>query len=156
MSIKPVPDGYHTATAYLVVKDAAAAIDFYQRAFGATEILRLAVPDGTVMHAEIKIGDSPIMLADEFPDMGLVGPATLGGAGVSVCLYVADVDERFKTAIDAGGEELRPVVDQFYGDRSGTLRDPFGHMWTISSQVEDLSPDQLQQRFTEYLEQQSS
>jgi len=130
MAVKPIPDGYHTVTPYLVVKGAASAIDFYKKAFGATELMRMAGPDGRVGHAEIRIGDSPIMLADEFPEMGFKGPQSLGGSAVGILLYVKDVDTLFNQAVAAGGKVSRPVKDQFYGDRSGTLTDPFGHVWT--------------------------
>lgn len=147
MSVKPIPDGYHSITPYLIVKDAAAALEFYRNAFGAEEIMRLAAPDGNIMHCEFKIGDSPVMMANEFPDMGCVGPKTLGGSPVNICLYVENVDEMFQQAINAGGEELKPVHDQFYGDRSGTIRDPFGHEWTIATHIEDVSPQELEERF---------
>src|SRR5437879_3795641 len=124
MSVKPIPDGYHTATPYLFVKGAASAIEFYKKAFAATELMRLADPSGKIGHAEIKIGDSPIMLADEFPEMGVRGPKSIGGTAVSILLYVDDVDARFSRAVAAGAKVLRPVKDQFYGDRSGTLEDP--------------------------------
>jgi PhnB protein len=146
MSVKPVPDGYHTVTPYLIVKGAARALDFYKQAFGATELMRMASPDGRVGHAEIRIGDSPIMLADEHPEMGYRGPEALGGTPVSIALYVEDVDALFRQAIAAGGKELRPVKDQFYGDRSGTLVDPFGHVWTIATHKLDLSPEELHRR----------
>nr|XP_061806032.1 uncharacterized protein Mb0911c-like [Nerophis lumbriciformis] len=147
-----IPAGFRTVTPYLIIQGAAQAIEFYKRAFAATEKLRLAGPDQSVIHAEIKIGDSIVMLADEFPDMGVVGPATLGGAGVSICLYVDDVNAHFEKAMKAGAVEIRPLMDQFYGDRSGTLKDPFGHMWIIASHIEDLTPEQLQERFQEYQE----
>jgi len=149
MAVKPIPEGYHTATAYLCCKNASAAIDFYKKAFGATEILRMACPDGSIAHAEIKIGDSPIMLGEEVPQMGAISPTTLGGSPVGIMLYVEDVDARFNQAIAAGGTVERPVIDQFYGDRSGTLKDPFGHKWTISTHKEDLTPAQLDQRFAD-------
>src|SRR6185295_17186710 len=126
---KPIPDGYHTVTPYLILNDAAKALDFYKKAFGAIETVRMAAPGGKVGHAEIKIGDSPIMLADECPEMKARSPQALGGSPVSIMLYVEDVDSRFSQAIKAGGKELRPVKDQFYGDRSGSLTDPFGHIW---------------------------
>jgi PhnB protein len=147
MPVKPIPDGYHTVTPYLVVHDAAAAIDYYQRGFGATELFRLPYPNGKVGHAEIKIGDSIIMLADEHPEMGFRGPLAIGGTPASILLYVEDVDARFKQAIAAGGKELRPVQDQFYGDRSGTLTDPFGHVWSIATHKEDLSQEEIDRRF---------
>lgn len=146
MSVKPIPDGYHTATPYLVVKGAADAIEFYKRAFDATELFRVPGPDGAVMHAEIKIGDSIIMLADEFPQMNALSPKTIGGSPVSLMLYLPNVDEVFARTIAAGAKELRPLQNQFYGDRSGTVEDPFGHKWTISTHVEDVSPEELQRR----------
>ena len=147
MAVKPIPDGYHTATAYLIVKGASEAIEFYKKAFGATELLRMAAPDGKIGHAEIKIGDSPIMLADEHPEMGYRGPKSLGGATAGILLYVEDVDARFSRAIAAGAKSVRPVQDKFYGDRSGTLEDPFGHVWTIATHKETLSAQELQSRF---------
>jgi len=145
-AVKPIPDGYHTATPYLVVKGAADAIEFYKSAFGATELFRMAGPDGKIGHAEIKIGDSPIMLADEHPEMGAVSPATLGGSPVSMLLYFDDVDAVFPKVVDAGAEVLRPLTNQFYGDRSATLKDPFGHTWTIATHVEDVPPEELESR----------
>jgi PhnB protein len=152
MVSKPIPDGYHSVTPYLVIKGASRAIDFYKQAFGATELLRMDGPDGSVGHAEIKIGDSPVMLADEHPQMGFRSPQTLGGAGISLMVYVENVDEVFPRAIAAGAKELRAVQDQFYGDRSGTLEDPFGHVWTISTHKEDLSNEEMQRRSTELLQ----
>lgn len=146
MAVKPVPDGYHTATPYLICKGAAKAIEFYKEGFGAQELMRLEAPGGTVGHAEIRIGNSIIMLADEHPQMGAVSPETLGGSPVSIMLYVEDVDSRFDQAINAGGTVVRPVQDQFYGDRSGTLKDPFGHQWTIGTHKEDLSQEEIEQR----------
>jgi PhnB protein len=152
MAVKPIPDGYHSVTPYLIVKGASRAIDFYKQAFGATELMRMEGPDGTVGHAEIKVGNSPVMLADEHPEMGFRSPQTLGGAGVSLMVYVENVDEVFPRAIAAGARELRPVKDQFYGDRSGTLEDPFGHVWTVSTHKEDLSADEMTQRSKELLQ----
>jgi PhnB protein len=143
---KPIPDGYRTATPYLIVKGAAEAIEFYKRAFGATEMLRMADPQGKVGHAEIKIGDSVIMLADEHPAMGYRGPRSLGGSSVSILLYLEDVDGVFERAVKAGAKAQRPVMNQFYGDRSGTLEDPFGHVWTVATHVEDVSPEEMQRR----------
>ena len=153
MATKPIPDGYHTVTPYLIVKGAAKAIEFYKQAFGASEVMRMGGPDGKVGHAEIKIGDSRVMLADEFPDMGALSPQSLGGAGVSLLLYVERVDAVFKQTIAAGAKELRPVKDQFYGDRSGTLQDPFGHVWTVATHMEDLSPEEMSKRSEAYLKQ---
>lgn len=148
---RPIPEGYHSVTPYLIVKGAAAAIDFYKRAFGATESVRMPGPDGKIGHAEIRIGDSTIMLADEYPDMGYRSPQSLGGAGVSLMVYVEKVDETFKRALAAGAKELRPIADQFYGDRSGTLQDPFGHVWTVSTHVEDVPPEEMRRRSEEFL-----
>ena len=144
--VKPIPEGYHSITPYLIIKGAADAIEFYKRAFGATELFRMAQPDGKIGHAEIKIGDSPIMLADEFPEMKHLGPQSLGGTAVSLLLYVDDVDTIFPQAISLGGTEQKPLQDQFYGDRSGTLKDPFGHIWTIATHTEDLSPEEIGKR----------
>ncbi|KAA0249712.1 VOC family protein [Acidobacteria bacterium ACD] len=146
MAVPYRPDGYHTTTPYLVVKGGAAAIDYYVRAFGAVELFRLPGPGDTVAHAELRIGDSPLMLSDEHPDMGFVGPETLGGSPVGFCVYVEDVDAAFDRAVKAGGTPVRPVADQFYGDRSGTLKDPFGHLWTLSTHKEDVPPEELSRR----------
>jgi len=143
---KPIPEGYHTATPYLIAGDAAAAIDYYKQAFGATELFRMPAPGGKIGHAEIKIGDSPIMLADEFPEMGYKSPQTLGGSPVSIMIYVADVDAVFNQAVAAGGKVQRPVKDQFYGDRSGTLEDPFGHVWHVATHKEDVSAEEMERR----------
>ena len=147
---KPIPEGYHSVTPYLIIKGASEAIDFYKKAFGATELFRMPAPEGKIGHAEIKIGDSPIMLADEFPEMGYKSPQTLGGSPVSLMIYVADVDTVFKQAIAAGGKEQRPVKDQFYGDRSGTLEDPFGHVWHVATHKEDVSPEEMERRMKSY------
>jgi PhnB protein len=146
MATKPVPEGYHTATPYLIVHDAARALDFYQRAFGAKELMRFAAPDGKIGHAEIRIGDSVIMLADEYPDMGYRSPRALGGSPVSILLYVEDVDALFSRALAVGAIQTRALENQFYGDRTGTLTDPFGHVWTLATHVEDVPPDELQRR----------
>ncbi|HUO82743.1 MAG TPA: VOC family protein [Gammaproteobacteria bacterium] len=143
MAVKPKPEGYHTATPYLIVAGAAKALDFYTKVFGATELMRMEAPGGKIGHAEIRIGDSVIMLADEHPDMGIKGPRTLGGTPVSIMLYVADVDTLYNKAIEAGARELKPLEDQFYGDRSGTVTDPFGHVWTIATHVKDIPPDEM-------------
>ncbi len=146
MAVEPIPDGYHTVTPYLICRDAAKAIDFYKRAFGAEERMRFSEPGGKVGHAEIQIGDSTIMLADEYPEMGFKSPTSIGGTPVSILLYLENVDARFKQAIAAGAREMRPVKDQFYGDRSGTLVDPFGHVWTLATHMEDLTMEQMHQR----------
>ena len=146
MATKAIPDGYHSATPYLIVKGAANAIDYYKRAFGATELFRMADDKGTVGHAEIKIGDSVIMLADETPGAVCHTPRSLGGSSVGMMIYVDDVDTVFKRAVEAGGKSLRPLTNQFYGDRSGTLEDPYGHVWTVATHVEDVPPEELKRR----------
>ncbi len=143
---KLIPDGYHTATPYLIVNDAAQAIEFYKEAFGATELLRMAKPDGKIGHAEIRIGDSTIMLADEFPEMGARSPQSFGGSPVSIFLYVENVDAVFAQTVAAGAVVQRPVADQFYGDRMGGVKDPFGHAWYIATHVEDVSPEEMRKR----------
>ena len=145
-TVKPIPDGYPTATPYLTIRNAASAIDFYKQAFGATETMRMTAPDGKVGHAEIKIGNSPIMLSDEYPDMGARSPDSIGGSPVMIHLYVEDVDALVNQAIAAGATLLAPVADQFYGDRSGKLADPFGHVWWIATHKEDVAPDELRER----------
>jgi PhnB protein len=145
MPVKPIPEGYHSVTPYLIIAGAAKAIDFYKRAFGAQEVMRMADPSGKVGHAEIQIGDSKVMLADEFPEMGARSPQAFGGTPVGLCVYVEDVDTVFKRAIAAGAKEERPLQDQFYGDRSGTLIDPFGHKWTIATHIKDVLPEEMQQ-----------
>jgi len=144
-NIKPIPDGYHSVTPYLIINGAGAAIDFYKKAFGATELFRMD-HGGKIGHAEIKIGDSPVMLADEQPSMGYVGPQALGGTPVSLMIYVEDVDKIYKQAIASGGVELKALQDQFYGDRSGTLKDPFGHVWTVATHKEDVTPEEMDKR----------
>ncbi|OWK36601.1 VOC family protein [Fimbriiglobus ruber] len=146
MSVKPIPDGYHTVTPYLYVHDTAAAIDFYVKAFGATEVMRMPGPGGSVVHAEIQIGTSRVMMADENPEWGNKSPRTLGGTSAGYCLYVEDADAVFARAVAAGATVKRPMADQFYGDRSGTVTDPFGQMWTIATHTEDLSPEEMQAR----------
>ena len=135
-------------------RGAAEAIEFYKRAFGAVELLRLAAPDGKIAHAEVKIGDSPIMLAEAVAEMNIRSPNAYGGSPVSICLYVEDADALFNQAIGAGAKEVRPLVDQFYGDRSGTLEDPYGHVWTISTHIEDVPEDEITRRFAEMMSQQ--
>ena len=146
MTVKYIPDGYHTATPYLIIKGAAKALDFYKKAFGATELMRMQDSNGKVGHAEIRIGNSPIMLADEYPDMGYKSPQSLGGSPVSIMLYVENVDKTVERAVAEGAKITKAVQDQFYGDRNGTIHDPFGHVWTISTHVEDVSPEEMQRR----------
>lgn len=153
MAAKPIPDGYHTVTPYLIVSGAADALEFYKQAFGATEVMRLADPTGRVGHAEIEIDGSKIMLADEWPEMGARSPKTLGGAAAGMCIYVPDVDTRFARAVAAGAKVQRPVQDQFYGDRSGTVEDPFGHVWTIATHIEDVSAEEICRRFASHMKQ---
>jgi PhnB protein len=144
--VKAIPDGYHTVTPYLIVRGAAAALEFYKKAFGATESMRMEQPDGRISHAEIKIGDSHVMLADEFPEIGARSPQSLGGSPVSLLLYVEDVDRVVSQAVAAGAKVLRPVQDKFYGDRMGSLVDPFGHQWHIATHEEDVSPEETLKR----------
>jgi PhnB protein len=146
MAVKAIPDGYHSATPYLIVKGAAQAIDFYKHSFGATELFRMADAEGRVGHAEIRIGDSVIMLADENLSRGYRSPRSLGGSPVSIMLYLEYVDDVFARAVKAGAKAQRAVANQFYGDRSGTLEDPFGHVWTIATHVEDVPPAELERR----------
>jgi PhnB protein len=144
--VKAIPDGYHSVTPYLIVKGAAAAIEFYKKAFGATEIMRMPQPDGRIGHAELQIGDSRVMLADEYPERGALGPDSSGRAPVMLHLYVEDVDKVASRAVAAGAKEMRPVQDQFYGDRSGMFTDPFGHCWNISTHKEDLTNEEMGKR----------
>jgi PhnB protein len=144
--VKPVPEGYHRVTPYLIVDGAAKALDFYRNVFGATERMRMPAPGGKVGHAEIAIGDSVIMLADEHPEIGARAPRAFGGSPVSIHLYVDDVDTTVKAAVGAGAKLLRPVEDQFYGDRSGTIEDPFGHHWHVATHKEDVAPDEMERR----------
>jgi len=147
MAATPVPEGYHTLTPYLCVKGGAAAIDFYARAFGARERMRLAGEDGKIGHAEIEVGDSVVMLADEHPEMAFHGPDHHQGSPVHMHLYVEDVDAVYRRAVAAGATAVRPVADQFYGDRSGSVRDPFGHTWHLATRKEDLSSEEIAARF---------
>ena len=144
--VKPIPEGYHTVTPYLYIRDAAAAIEFYKKAFGATELMTFASPGGKVGHAEIKIGNSVVMLADEFPEMEVRSPQSLGGSPVGLLLYVEDVDAAVSRAVAAGAKVLRPVEDKFYGDRSGSVTDPFGHVWHIATHKEDVSLEEMERR----------
>ena len=148
-AVKSVPDGYHTVTPYLSIRGAREALAFYERAFGAELVYKLDMPDGRIGHAEIQIGDSRVMLSDEMPEMADASsrsPASLHGTTVGFCIYVEDVDQRFKRAMDAGATVKRPVANQFYGDRSGTVQDPYGHVWTLATHVEDVSPDEMKKR----------
>jgi PhnB protein len=149
MPVQPVPEGYHTVTPYLAVDDATAAIDFYQRAFGAKERGRMAAPDGKIGHAELEIGDALIMLSDPFPQFQARPPKEIGGTSVGVFLYVDDVDAVYKQAIDAGATSTMEPADQFWGDRFGSVTDPFGHSWQIATHVEDVSPEEMAKRAEE-------
>ena len=146
MPTKAIPDGYRTATPYLVVRNAAQAIEFYKKAFKAQEIMRMATPDGKIGHAELKIGDSIIFLADESPRMPNKSPQTLGGCTSGVMLYVDDVDTTFQQAVDAGGKTQMPVADMFWGDRYGSLMDPYGHIWSVATHKEDVAPGEMEKR----------
>jgi PhnB protein len=150
---KPIPDGFHAATPYLCCKDAARAIDFYKKAFGATEVMRLAEPSGRIGHAEVKIGGAIIMLSDEYAEMGVRSPQSLGGTPVAIHLYVEDVDALARQAVAAGAQLTRPVSDQFYGDRTGTLEDPFGHRWFIATHKEDVSSEEMGKRYAAMMKQ---
>jgi PhnB protein len=145
-TVNAIPDGFHSVTPYLSVKDGNAAIRYYQQVFGAKEIGRITMPDGSVGHAELQIGDSKLMLAEEMPAWGNKSPTTLGGSAVGIALYVNDVDAVFQRALDAGAAVVEPVKDQFYGDRAGTLTDPFGHKWHILTHIEDVSFPEMQKR----------
>lgn len=149
MTVNAIPEGYHSVTPYLAVDGAAEAIDWYVKAFGATELFRME-HGGRIAHAEIKIGDSPIMLADEHPEMNHIGPKTRGGATASFMIYLEDVDRAFARAVDAGAREVQPLSDKFYGDRSGSLTDPFGHVWTLATHVEEVPPDEMQRRMEQF------
>jgi PhnB protein len=144
--VKPIPDGYHTATPYLIVSDAAKAIDFYKRAFGATELMRMDAPNGRVAHAEIKIGNSILMLGEENPKVGIRGPQALGGTPMFLYLYVEDCDRTFDRAVEAGASAVNSLKDQMWGDRSGSVKDPFGHSWWIATHKEDVSMDEIRRR----------
>ena len=147
--VKPIPEGYHSVTPYLSVSNAGEALDWYKKALGASEVMRFE-HGGKVGHAEIKIGDSVVMLSDEWPEGGHLSPQTLGGTRVGLHIYVDDVDSAFRHAIDAGAKEERAVKDQFYGDRSGTLLDPFGHRWSLATHVEDVSEDEMKRRMEQF------
>lgn len=144
--VKYIPKGYNSITPYLIIKGAAEAIEYYKKVFGATEVMRMPDPSGRIGHAELKIGNSHIMLADENPDMGYRGPITSGSSPVSILLYVEDVDSIVARAVADGAKILKPVQDQFYGDRSGFIQDPFGHLWGVATHKEDVSPQELEER----------
>jgi PhnB protein len=153
MSVKPIPEGYHTLTPFMTVRDAERAIDFYKRAFGAEERGVMKGPDGKVMHAELKIGDSIIMLADEFPDFGVVSPESQGGGtSMGLHIYIEDVDAAFDRAVKAGAKVEMPVMEQFWGDRYGKLKDPFGHRWSIATHTRDLSREEMKRGMDEAME----
>jgi PhnB protein len=151
MSVKPIPDAYRSPTPYLIVAGASDAIEWYSRAFGAVEHVRLADSSGRVMHAEIRVNQSPLLLADEFPDMGYVSPRTLGGSPVLMLIFVDDVDSAFERAISMGAVEKRAVRDEFDGDRRGTLIDPFGHVWILATRQEEVSVDTMKDRFAKLM-----
>ena len=152
MPVSAIPEGYYSVTPYLTVDDAAAAIRFYEQAFGATEVFRMPMGD-RVAHAEIRIGNSHVMLSDEFPDMGYLGPKARGGATSSLMIYVDDVDGAYRQAIDAGATQERPPEDQFWGDRMGVLVDPFGQRWSLATHVEDVPPEEMERRMSAYMAQ---
>ena len=147
--VQPIPDGYPRVTPYLIIDGAAAAIEFYEKVLGAKERFRMEAPGGRLGHAELELGESLIMLADEFPDMDVRGPRTFGGTPVTISVYVEDVDAVFDAALAAGGTSVRPVEDQFYGDRNGQFEDPFGHRWSVATRVEDVPPEELEKRAAE-------
>jgi PhnB protein len=150
MAVKSKPDGYHSVTPYLIVRGGAKAIEFYRNAFGADELFRMESPGGGIGHAELQIGDSRVMLADEHPEVGAKSPASVGGSAVHLMIYVDDCDAVFNRAIAAGATETRPLRDEFYGDRTGNLVDPFGHCWTIATHKEDVPPEELERRAEAY------
>jgi PhnB protein len=147
--VKPIPDEYPQVTPYLIVDGANAAIEFYAEVFGTTERGRLPGPDGRIGHAELELGSSLIMLADEMPQMGVLGPRSVGGSPVTISVYVEDVDTVYERAVKAGAKALRPVENQFYGDRSGQFEDPFGHRWSVATHIEDVPPDEMSRRAAE-------
>ena len=146
MPVKPVPEGYHAVTPYLICGGAAEAIEYYKDVFGATEVMRIPGPGGKIGHAELQLGDSRVMLADEHVEMGFRGPRSIGGSAVLLTVYVPDVDDVFRRAVAKGGKELQPVDDKFYGDRMGTFEDPWGHLWSVGTHIEDVSPEEMERR----------
>jgi len=153
MTVKAIPDGYHSVTPYLSVKGASDAIEFYKKAFDAIELFRLDMPGGIIGHAEIQIGNSRIMIADPCDDVSFADPKTLGGSTVGLYVYVDDVDRMFSQSVAAGAKSVKPVEDQFYGDRIGTIEDPYGHRWFIATHIEDLTPEELNTRAENLFEQ---
>ena len=156
MAVKHIPAGYHSVTPYLIVNDGERALDYYQKAFGASEVFKMGAPGGKIGHAEIQIGTSRVMLADENPAWGAKAPTPGVSTPVQLMIYVEDVDATFKRALAAGAKETQPIKNQFYGDRSGTLTDPFGHVWTIATHIEDVPADEMQRRAAEYMKQPQS
>ena len=156
MAVKPIPDGYHSVTPYLIVNAGQRALDYYKQAFGASELFRMDAPGGKIGHAEIQIGDSRVMLSDENPAWGAKAPTPGVSPPVQLMIYVEDVDATFKRALAAGAKETQPIKNQFYGDRSGTLTDPFGHVWTIATHIEDVPADEMQRRAAEFMKQPQS
>ncbi|WP_086934243.1 VOC family protein [Agarilytica rhodophyticola] len=154
MAVSAIPEGFGSVTPYLLIRNAWAAIAFYREAFGAEELQHMPTPDGKIGHAAIKIENTQVMLAEECPDIGFFGPQALGGSSVSLIIYTDDVDTMFARALAAGAEELRPVENHFYGDRAGTLRDPFGHIWTLATHIEDVSNEELEHRSEAFFKEQ--
>ncbi len=146
MAVKPIPDGYHSVTPYLIIDGAARALDFYRKAFGAEETVRMPGPDGKIGHAEMRIGNSVVMLADQNPEMGAKGPKAYGGSPITLMIYVENVDKVFAQAVAAGATVERPLANQFYGDRTGGIVDPFGHKWYLATHIEDVAPEEMKRR----------
>ena len=154
MSVQPIPEGYHTATPQLVVRNAAQAIEYYKKALGAKELMRMPTPDGKIAHAELKIGDSVIFVSDEIPNVGMSkSPQTLGGTSSGVMLYVEDADATFQKALEAGGKSFMPLTNMFWGDRFGSFIDPFGQAWSVATHTEDVSPAELEKRTQDFYKQ---
>ncbi|MFY9224247.1 MAG: VOC family protein [Blastocatellia bacterium] len=149
MSVKPIPEGFHTLTPHIILKNASEAIEFYKKAFGAEEIFRMPTPDGKIGHAELKIGDSMLMLCDEYPEMGCLSPQTIGNTPVTLSLYVENADDAFNTAVAAGATVKMPLADQFWGDRYGQVTDPYGHCWSICTHIKDMTPEEIAQASAE-------
>ena len=156
MTVKSIPEGFHSVTPYLSIQGASEALEFYKQAFNATELFRLDAPGGVIGHAEIIIGDSHIMMSDQCEESPIPSPQSLGGSSVGLYIYVEDVDALFAQAINAGAKEVKPVEDQFYGDRTGTLEDPFGHIWFLGTHKEDLTPEEINERVASLFKQEDS